>query len=53
MTKITKVNKKRITMPIMGHDINKQSTMFDRVWKAFVGGQGAVFSKRAPWLPKA
>jgi UDP-2,3-diacylglucosamine pyrophosphatase LpxH len=31
MTKIPKINKKRITMIIMGHDINKQSTMFDRV----------------------
>ena len=31
MTKIPKINKKRITMIIMGHDINKQSTVFDRV----------------------
>jgi hypothetical protein len=31
MTKITKINKKRITTTIMGHDINKQSTMADHV----------------------
>ncbi len=30
MTKITKINKKRITTIIMGHDIKKQSTMVDR-----------------------
>jgi hypothetical protein len=31
MTEITKINKKRITAIIMGHDINRQSTMADRV----------------------
>jgi hypothetical protein len=31
MTEITKVNKKRITTIIMGHDIKKQIIMIDRV----------------------
>jgi hypothetical protein len=31
MTKITKINKKRITPTIMGYDIKKQSTMVDHV----------------------
>jgi hypothetical protein len=35
MTKITKINKKRITTIIMGHDIEKQSTTTDRESKVF------------------
>jgi hypothetical protein len=54
MTKITKINKKRITTIIMGHDIKKQSTMFDLVSKAFAGGPGGQFSrKEPPWPPEA
>ena len=52
MTKIPKINKKRITMIIMGHDINKHSTMFDRVSKVFAGSRGGFF-KKSPWPPEA
>ncbi len=53
MTKITKVNKKRITTTIMGYYIKKQSTMVDRVSKAFAGGPGGQFSrKEPPWPPE-
>jgi hypothetical protein len=46
--KITKINKKRITTIIMGHNIKKQSTMADHVLKVFAGVQGAVFTKKRP-----
>jgi hypothetical protein len=54
MTKITKINKKRITTTVMGYYIKKQSTMVYRVSKAFAGGPGGQFSrKEPPWPPEA
>jgi hypothetical protein len=37
----------------MGNTLMKRGTMIDRESKVFAGVQGAVFSKRAPWSPKA
>jgi len=52
MTKITKMNKERITTFTMGHDIEKQITMADRESKIFAGSRGG-FYKKSPWSPKA
>ena len=51
MTKITKMNTERITMFIMGHDIEKQSTMTDLESKVF-GSPGPFFQKGF-WPPEA
>jgi hypothetical protein len=51
MTKIARFNKKRITTPIMGHDIKEQSKMVDHESKIFAGSRVHLQCgiKECPW----